>query len=406
MQNNITLLLIGENTGDILAFKSKLNLLREVDNMKDIEYDGSFNVIKKHFPGCVFIFGDEKHKDACELCRKIKKDPLLTNIPLIFITKNQDEDLAKNFFDAGADDCIHFTIKDFQLRAKVRLYLRKRQDFYNLQKQNKLLKTLGVRFENSVVSPDYIQKTFENEINFSKRFEYATAFMALSFDGEEDIFNILKNSTRQNDIIGQVSDNIFYILLPETFIGGAYRVYKKIKALLGENVKLNAGACEYDFKMSFTDLSKKALKALKEASILGNNIVITDKFDDGSLNQPAEKDFKLFNKIFSRKVKYTIEPVFSKAKEIFENKYKTNVNIDYYITETKNYFSLKNVKSNDEAALKVYYEGLSKISLDVIYRKNAFDTHNYVKLEMKELTNESLSKVLDNLSFEFDKMMK
>ena len=91
MQNNITLLLVGENSGDIVAFKSKLKLLREIDSIKDVEYDGSFDLIKKFFPSCVFIFGDDRADDACEMCRQIKKDSLLSNIPMVFITKTTDE---------------------------------------------------------------------------------------------------------------------------------------------------------------------------------------------------------------------------------------------------------------------------------------------------------------------------
>lgn len=404
MQNNITLLLIGENTGDIVAFKSKLKLLREIDAIKDVEYDGSFDIIKKHFPSCVFIFGDEKPQEACFLCEKIKKDPFLTNIPTVVVTKNADDSSLKKFFEAGADNCFSFIVKDFQLKANVDLYLKKRQDFYNLQKQNRLLKNLNVKFENNVITKDYVQSVFENELAFSKRYEYPSAFMALSFDGDEDIFAILKNSTRQNDVIGQISNSVFYILLPETLIGGAYKVYKKIKNQLSDTTKLSAGACEYDMKLSFEDLSKKALKALKEASVIGNNIVITDKFDEETAHQMPEHDFKLFTKLYIRKLKNSLEPSFAKTKEIFQNKYRTNVEADYYVTDQKSYFSLKDIKNDDEAVLKIYYEGNSKISFETIYRKNGTDTHNYAKIEMKDFTSENILKVLHNLSFEFDKL--
>ena len=317
MQNNITLLLVGENSGDIVAFKSKLKLLREIDSIKDVEYDGSFDLIKKFFPSCVFIFGDDRADDACEMCRQIKNDSLLSNIPMVFITKTTDEELIKKYFESGADNCFNFTIKDYQLKATVDLYLKKRQDFYNLSKQMRLLKNLDIKFENDVVTPNYVARVFENELEFSKKYDYPTAFMALSFEGDDDIFAILKNSTRQNDIIGQISSNIFYVLLPETLIGGAYKVYKKIKNLLDKNTKLSAGACEYEPKMSFEELSKKALKALKEASIIGNNIVITDKFDDEDAQPAHEKDYKIFTKLYSRKIKSALEPSFLKAKESF-----------------------------------------------------------------------------------------
>ena len=405
MQNNITLLLVGENSGDIVAFKSKLKLLREIDSIKDVEYDGSFDLIKKFFPCCVFIFGDDRADDACDMCRQIKRDSVLSNIPMVFITKTADEELIKKYFESGADNCFNFTIKDYQLKANVDLYLKKRQDFYNLSKQTRLLKNLDIKFENDVVTPNYVERVFENELEFSKKYDYPAAFMALSFEGDDDIFAILKNSTRQNDIIGQISSNIFYVLLPETLIGGAYKVYKKIKNLLDKNTKLSAGACEYEAKMSFDSLSKKALKALKEASIIGNNIVITDKFDEEETDGEHERDYKIFTKLYTRKLKNSLEPSFRKAKETFNAKYETNVSVDDYITFSKSYFSIKNIKSEEEAVLKIYYNGMSKISMETIYFKNGLASHNYTKVDMKDFTSANILKMLDNLSFEFDKLV-
>ena len=405
MQNNITLLLVGENSGDIVAFRSKLKLLIEIDSIKDVKYDGSLGLIKKFFPCCVFIFGDDKSDDACNMCRQIKKDPILSNIPMVFITKMTDESVIRKYFESGADNCFNFTVKDYQLKASVDLYLKKRQDFYNLSKQTRLLKNLDIKFENDVITPNYVNRVFENELDFSKKYNYPVAFMALSFEGDDDIFSILKNSTRQNDIIGQISSNIFYILLPETLIGGAYKVYKKIKNLLDKNTRLSAGACEYDPKMSFEDLSKKALKALKEASIIGNNIVITDKFDEKESDFEQEKDYKIFTKLYMRKLKNSLEPSFCEAKEVFEAKYETNVSVDDYITFSKSYFSIKNIKSDEEAVLKIYYNGMSKISMETIYFKDGLASHNYTKVEMKDFTSDNLLKMLNNLSFEFDKLV-
>lgn len=405
MQNNITLLLVGENSGDIVAFKSKLKLFREIDSIKDIEYDGSLDFIKKFFPCCVFVFGDDKIDDACNMCRQIKQDFVLSNIPIVFVTKTTDDNVIRRYFEAGADNCFNFTIKDYQLRASINLYLKKRQDFYNLSKQTRLLKNLDIKFENDVVTPNYVKRVFENELVFSKKYNYPTAFIAISFEGDDDIFSILKNSTRQNDIIGQISANIFYVLLPETLIGGAYKVYKKIKSLLDKNTRLSAGACEYDPRMSFEDLSKKALKALKEASIIGNNIVITDKFDEEELDFEQEKDYKIFTKLYSRKLKNVLEPLFLKEKEILESKYETNVSVDHYITFSKSYFSIRNIKSEEEAVLKIYYNGMSKISMETIYFKSGLASHNYTKVDMKDFTSNNLLKMLDNLAFEFDKLV-
>ena len=157
--------------------------------------------------------------------------------------------------------------------------------------------------------------------------------------------------------------------------------------------------------MSFEELSKKALKALKEASIIGNNIVITDKFDDEDTQPAHEKDYKIFTKLYSRKIKSALEPSFLKAKESFESKYETNVSIDNYITFSKSYFSIKNIKSEEEAVLKIYYNGRSKISMETIYFKNGLASHNYTKIDMKDFTSDNLLKMLDNLAFEFDKLV-
>ena len=43
--------------------------------------------------------------------------------------------------------------------------------------------------------------------------------------------------------------------------------------------------------------------------------------------------------------------------------------------------------------------------METIYFKNGLASHNYTKIDMKDFTSDNLLKMLDNLAFEFDKLV-
>jgi diguanylate cyclase len=71
--------------------------------------------------------------DGIEVCRRIKQNVLLQNIPIIMVTAlNEKEDLAK-CMAAGANDFISKPVNSLELRARVRSMVQISQQYQNIQ---------------------------------------------------------------------------------------------------------------------------------------------------------------------------------------------------------------------------------------------------------------------------------
>src|SRR3984893_15770074 len=73
--------------------------------------------------------------DGFEVCRRIKADPTMADIPVIMVTALSHVDDLVRGFEAGADDFVTKPFKHLELVARVRLQLRKKQDYERIREQ-------------------------------------------------------------------------------------------------------------------------------------------------------------------------------------------------------------------------------------------------------------------------------
>src|ERR1700736_3432870 len=73
--------------------------------------------------------------DGFEVCRRIKADPTMADIPVIMVTALSHVDDLVRGFEAGADDFVTKPFKQLELVARVRLQLRKKQDSERIREQ-------------------------------------------------------------------------------------------------------------------------------------------------------------------------------------------------------------------------------------------------------------------------------
>lgn len=67
--------------------------------------------------------------DGFETCRRIKGDPAIAHIPVIMVTALEDVDDLVKGFEAGADDFLTTPFNGLELLARVRLQLRRKEDY-------------------------------------------------------------------------------------------------------------------------------------------------------------------------------------------------------------------------------------------------------------------------------------
>ena len=77
--------------------------------------------------------------DGFEVCRRLKADPHLAVIPVIFLTAADDAQNVVNGFDLGAVDYVTKPANPTVLKVRVRNHLTRSKAFAELQKQNALL---------------------------------------------------------------------------------------------------------------------------------------------------------------------------------------------------------------------------------------------------------------------------
>jgi len=64
------------------------------------------------------------HLDGFETCRRLRADPVLTDVPVVLVTVLDDRESRLKGFDAGADDFVSKPFDRLELRARVRTIVR------------------------------------------------------------------------------------------------------------------------------------------------------------------------------------------------------------------------------------------------------------------------------------------
>ena len=229
--------------------------------------------------------------NGLEVCRRLKAKESTKNIPIIFISGlDKSEDIVKGF-QAGAVDYI---VKPFQkevVLARVNTHLKLSETQQKLKKRNKKLKELlneveFLSFHDEMTSL-YNRRYFENELerlNSSRRLPIT--IMVADLDdlkyvndnfghkqGDKYIkaaAELLKNSSRDEDIVARIGGDEFAIILPETGNEAATNIFKRIKNNIKEYNEQNDLVKKLRFSLGY------AIKSRKEQS-LDNTFKKADK---------------------------------------------------------------------------------------------------------------------------------
>src|SRR5271169_2696168 len=73
-----------------------------------------------------------------EVCRRIKADPAIANIPVIMVTALSDVDDLVRGFEAGADDFVTKPIIGLALMARVRSQLRRKRHYEHILEESRV----------------------------------------------------------------------------------------------------------------------------------------------------------------------------------------------------------------------------------------------------------------------------
>jgi diguanylate cyclase (GGDEF)-like protein len=233
--------------------------------------------------------------DGFELCRLLKKEPEVMDVPVIIVTGKTDTKDIKTAFDLGAFDYIRKPLDQVEVIARVKSALR-------FKEQQDMLKEMAFKdgltglFNHAV-----LMELFEKEVNKQERNKRSISFMMLDIDffkkvndtyghlaGDmiiKQVADIIKNSVRDSDIVGRYGGEEFGVVLSETNAQEAGQVSERIRQTVENNsfdigtekvkITLSIGIYTKDYAeaLGYKEVIKRADEALYKAKQNGRNRV-------------------------------------------------------------------------------------------------------------------------------------
>ncbi len=198
--------------------------------------------------------------DGYEVCRRLKKDEDLKNIPVIFITaKGETEDVLEGF-GVGAVDFIMKPFKLEEVYARVKTHLTLYAALKKLTQDSETDPLTGLfnrrtflqKIENEAMRFKRTKKTFSilfGDIDFFKKINDTYGHSA----GDDILIYIsrlLIAEKREIDQVARWGGEEFLILLPETDLKGAVQLGNKIRKMVSAKPFIHEGQ-EIPVTMSF-----------------------------------------------------------------------------------------------------------------------------------------------------------
>lgn len=170
-------------------------------------------------------------ENGIEICERLKQDPELKDIPVIFITANQDGLLEAEGFAAGAVDFITKPYSAAVMKARVKTHVAlKRQT-------DKLVEITRIDELTRVFNRRYVFDVGEREFNRALRIDSELCVMVMDIDffkrvndqyghnmGDRALQAFAKTvaeRVRNTDVFGRIGGEEFVVVLPDTSVQDA-----------------------------------------------------------------------------------------------------------------------------------------------------------------------------------------
>ena len=390
---NILLVSNEENFSNNL--KKRLVFLRKNDAITSVLYSDAFAEVTLSRANIVLVHETEQNK-TLSLIEKLKE---FKNLSVIFIAETTD--LILPVYDLGIDDYIMASAEDYEYVIRIINNIKHNSVKLNLLRDEKLLeqhKAIDELTGFYSCPKLVVENVIDNDL-----LTYGM-FMALSPSNEskskysiESFSDVIKKSVRAEDVVCVGQGVNIYIFMPNTDFNGAIIVLNKIKENL--NFSICAGISDICGKV-YDIFERDAIKALSEALATNREFVFEHKNEEVSdewLNDEV-KNYKLFRKMYSKKLEKEISPVFYRLQKSYEEKL-FGTEIEQYITDEQCVFKLKNKKLN--SSLNIIYPGFAKIIIDVTHEGLDSPENKEFQLSLAKVNQKEISDIVENFIKEY-----
>jgi diguanylate cyclase (GGDEF)-like protein len=243
--------------------------------------------------------------DGLQFCQYLKNDPEIKEIPIIFLTANQEQDNLVNAFESGAVDYITKPFIKNELLARVKTHLTLKQTTDNLKSALLQLQQLS---QLDPLTQILNRRSFFEfaEVQFNQAIRDKTRFSLLILDldhfkqvndnyghliGDRTLTTFtstVKNYLREIDHFGRYGGEEFVILLPETNLKDALKIAQGICYLIADlSIPTEKGNLQITVSIGVAvsapqdtrieDIFDRADQSLYQAKALGRNTCYADQ---------------------------------------------------------------------------------------------------------------------------------
>ncbi|MBP2654371.1 MAG: diguanylate cyclase [Firmicutes bacterium] len=183
--------------------------------------------------------------DGFQLCKMIKQDSQICNIPIIFISARFDEEHETRGLELGAIDYIHKPISPSIVKARVKNHLELKRYRDILEKQSRIDGLTGIanrRYLDEVLNIEW-KRALRNgdtlalillDIDYFKKYNDYYGHL-VGDDCLREVGKILLESVkRETDFVARYGGEEFVVLLPSAKLGGALKVGERIRKSIEE----------------------------------------------------------------------------------------------------------------------------------------------------------------------------
>ena len=389
MQGRVVLITNDSDFFEFIAPKLKLRKSDELFRFKFEDIPEKLHLLQTS----VLIINSESSKEqTLELLK------LLKGSPAIVFSFNEDEIFKLSCLKSGALSYFTPMTNDEEIDVGLSSALNVSSLLIKNLRYREILEKNNCITPNNEVFLDYTN-VLDRELDKINKTSTPSVLVAISPNEKtkflikpNQIETIILNNIRKNDILMNFAVNKYFLLLFDTDIDGAQKIWAKIASQIPE--KIYAGFAK-TFSKSRQQLINEALNKLHEA-------INYEKFTESMISsENPTNNFKQFKHNFNKKIEQVITPTFYHIKQKYTDKL-YGVIIEQDIGDGYGVFRIKSRQI--QSVLKITSAGFSKINIDITYLSGNenVDTKR-IALEPDELEAGFLEDLLEQFILEFKK---
>ena len=392
MQNRIVLI---SDDSDFFEYISPKLSLRKSDELYRYGFDSLPDCLDLLSSSLLIINSESSKEKTLEILR------LTDGAPAIVFAYNDDEEFKLEAYKAGMRYFISLMTSEDELCAKLTSALSSLSLIEKKSTYREMLVKNNILTANNEVYLDYTS-ILDKELEIIDK-KSANAVLAAISPNEKSKFllqanqieTIILNNVRKNDILMSYAANKYFLLLFDTNVDSAKKIWEKIRSEISE--KIYAGFASAGLK-SRQQLVNEALNHLHED-------MNKDNYISSVVEKGSTTNFKVFRKEFNKKMEQIINPVFYQVQEKYNHKL-FGISLEHVINDGLGIMAIKG--KHAVGNFKITYPGLSKISIDITYKanpyskgKSSFPQAKRINIEPDEFESGLLEDLLEQFISEF-----